>query len=59
MGAFTHAYESFISPVTNPVSQALAWDSMRLISLEAFGADGVQQLFPRPEVGGKNNRADN
>jgi len=33
MDAFTHAYESFISPVTNPVSQALAWDSMRLVSL--------------------------
>jgi alcohol dehydrogenase class IV len=33
MDVFTHAYESFISPVTNPISQALAYDSMRLVSL--------------------------
>jgi alcohol dehydrogenase class IV len=32
MDAYTHAYESFVSPVTNPVSQALAFDSMRLIN---------------------------
>ncbi|MBM4334058.1 MAG: iron-containing alcohol dehydrogenase [Deltaproteobacteria bacterium] len=31
MDALTHAYEAFISPVTNPVSQALAYDAMRLI----------------------------
>jgi alcohol dehydrogenase class IV len=31
MDAYTHAYECFISTVTNPVSQALAFDSMRLI----------------------------
>jgi alcohol dehydrogenase len=33
MDALTHAYETFISPVTNPVSQALAYDAMRLIGL--------------------------
>jgi alcohol dehydrogenase class IV len=33
MDALTHAYEAFISPVTNPVSQALAYDAMRLIGL--------------------------
>ncbi len=32
MDAFTHAYEAFVSPVTNPVSQALGYESMRLIS---------------------------
>jgi len=31
MDAFTHAYEAFVSTVTNPVSQGLAYDSMRLI----------------------------
>jgi alcohol dehydrogenase class IV len=43
MDAFTHAYESFISPVTNPVSQALAWDSMRLISLY------LRRFYANPE----------
>lgn len=33
MDALTHAYEAFISPVTNLVSQALAFDSMRLVGL--------------------------
>lgn len=31
MDAFTHAYETFVSTVTNPISQGLAYDSMRLI----------------------------
>ena len=31
MDAFTHAYEAFISPVTNPVSQALGYEAMRLV----------------------------
>jgi alcohol dehydrogenase class IV len=31
MDAFTHAYEAFVSPVTNPLPQALAYESMRLI----------------------------
>jgi len=31
MDAYTHAYECFVSSATNPVSQALAFDSMRLI----------------------------
>ena len=30
--AFTHAYESFVSQATNPVSQALAVEAMRLIA---------------------------
>lgn len=31
MDALTHAYETFVSTLTNPISQALAYDSMRLI----------------------------
>ena len=31
MDALTHAYETFVSTATNPLSQALAYDSMRLI----------------------------
>jgi len=31
MDAFTHAYETFVSAFTNPVSQALAYEAMRLI----------------------------
>jgi alcohol dehydrogenase class IV len=31
MDAFTHAYETFVSAFTSPVSQALAYDAMRLI----------------------------
>lgn len=40
--AFTHAYESFISSATNPFSQALALDSMRLIKLN------LRRLFANP-----------
>lgn len=32
MDAYTHAYETFVSTATNPVSQALAFDAMRLIN---------------------------
>jgi alcohol dehydrogenase class IV len=32
MDVLTHAYESFVSLATNPVSQALAYDSIRLVS---------------------------
>jgi alcohol dehydrogenase len=31
MDALTHAYETFVSTLTNPISQALAYDAMRLI----------------------------
>ena len=31
MDALTHAYEAFVSTATNPVSEALAYDSIRLI----------------------------
>jgi alcohol dehydrogenase len=31
MDALTHAYEAFVSTATNPISEALAYDSIRLI----------------------------
>ncbi len=43
MDAYTHAYESFVSPVTNPVSQALAFDSMRLINRN------LRRLYANPD----------
>ncbi|MCX5907172.1 MAG: iron-containing alcohol dehydrogenase [Deltaproteobacteria bacterium] len=43
MDAYTHAYESFVSPVTNPVSQALAFDSMRLIGRN------LRRLYANPD----------
>jgi alcohol dehydrogenase class IV len=43
MDVMTHAYETFVSSVTNPVSQALAYDSMRLVS------QNLRKLFANPE----------
>jgi alcohol dehydrogenase class IV len=43
MDVVTHAYETFVSSVTNPVSQALAYDSMRLVS------QNLRKLFANHE----------
>jgi alcohol dehydrogenase class IV len=43
MDAFTHAYESFVSTNTNPVSQALAIDAIRLIS------QNLRRFYAYPE----------
>jgi alcohol dehydrogenase class IV len=43
MDAYTHAYETFVSQLTNPVSQALAFDSMRLINRN------LRRLYANPE----------
>lgn len=43
MDAFTHAYETFVSTLTNPISQALAYDSMRLIGRY------LRPLYANPE----------
>ncbi|MBW2148323.1 MAG: iron-containing alcohol dehydrogenase [Deltaproteobacteria bacterium] len=43
MDALTHAYEAFVSSVTNPVSQALAYDSIRLIGLN------VRRFYANPD----------
>ncbi len=43
MDAFTHAYETFVSTVTNPVSQALAYDSIRLIG------KNIRRFYANPD----------
>lgn len=43
MDAFTHACETFVSTATNPLSQALAYDSMRLISKY------IRRLYANPD----------
>jgi alcohol dehydrogenase len=43
MDAFTHACETFVSTATNPLSQALAYDSMRLIS------QYIRRLYANPD----------
>jgi alcohol dehydrogenase class IV len=43
MDAFTHAYESFVSINTNPVSQALAIDAIRLIG------QNLRRFYANPE----------
>jgi alcohol dehydrogenase len=43
MDVMTHAYETFVSSVTNPISQALAYDSMRLV------AQYLRRFYANPE----------
>lgn len=43
MDAFTHACETFVSTATNPLSRALAYDSMRLIS------QYIRRLYANPD----------
>jgi len=43
MDAFTHAYESFVSVNTNPVSRALAMDAIRLID------QNLRRFFANPD----------
>ena len=43
MDVLTHSYETFVSPVTNPMSQALAYDSMRLV------AQYLRRFYANPE----------
>ncbi len=43
MDAFTHAYEAFVSTFTNPVSQGLAYDSMRIIG------KNLRQFYANPD----------
>jgi alcohol dehydrogenase len=43
MDAFTHAYEAFVSTLTNPVSQGLAYDSMRIIG------NNLRRFYANPD----------
>jgi alcohol dehydrogenase class IV len=45
MDAFTHAYEAFVSTLTNPVSQGLAYDSMRTIG------NNLRRFYANPDNG--------